>query len=200
MQSINIKEVEEIIEKKIRKNAVCFGFDVAEHFTGLCVLRTDNTKIYIDKLDKIETNPKDDLVHRMEFFINSLDKFKQDLKYKEYKIISIEDCWFGRNVECLKHLARFSTLVWIVFRKYADYIFFILPNSARAQIKFNKVKQQEESNIEVKKFTKGKNKGKDKKIEIKELVGEYLTMTFGVTIEDNDEMDAFVLALCGLTK
>ena len=208
-KSIDIKEVEETIEKKIRKSAVCIGFDVAEHFTGICILRTDNTKIYIDKLDKITTSPKDDIIHRMEFFINSLDKFKQDLKYKEYKIVSVEDCWFGANVECLKHLARFSALVWIVFRKYADYIFFILPNSARAAIKFNKNKQIEESNITAAVYsrdTKNKagkllhKKGEKKKIDIKELVSEYLTMTFGVTIEDLDEMDAFVLALTGLTK
>lgn len=209
MQTLLIKDIESTVNKTIRKNAICIGVDVAEHFTGICILRTDTTKIYIDKLCKIETNSKDDIIHRMESFINSLDKFKQDLKYKEYKIIAVEDCWFGANVECLKHLARFSALVWIVFRKYADYIFFILPNSARAQIKFNKNKQQGESNIEAAVYTRdtknkaGKllhKKGEKKKIDIKELVQEYLTMEFGVTIEDNDEADAFVLSLAGLLK
>jgi len=200
MQTLSIEEVEKTIEKNVRKEAISIGFDVAEHFTGICVLRTDKKNIYIDKLDKIETNPKDDIIHRMESFVNSLDKFKQQLKYKQYKIIAVEDCFFQMNAEVLKHLARFSTLIWVVFRKYADYIFFILPNSARAQIKFNKNKQLKETHIEIKKFTKGKNKGQDKKVDIKELVQEYLTMAFGVTIPDNDKADAFVLALTGLVK
>jgi Holliday junction resolvasome RuvABC endonuclease subunit len=200
MQTINIKEAEEIMGKTIRKNAVCIGWDCAEHYTGIAILRTDISKIYIDKLDKIETNPKEDIIHRMEFFLNSLEKFKQDLKYKEYKIISIEDCWFSNNPECLKHLARFSTLIWTSFRKECDYIFFILPNSARAQIKFNKNKQIEESNIEIKKITRGKNKGKPKKIDIKELVQEYLTMAFGIEEKDPDKSDAIVIAMSGLLR
>jgi Holliday junction resolvasome RuvABC endonuclease subunit len=200
IKELLIKEVEAVVEKIIRKNAICIGWDVAEHYTGICILRTDDSKIYIEDLLKIETNPKEDIIHRMEYFLNATEKIKQNLKYKGFKIISIEDCWFGKNPEGLKHLARFSTLVWMSFRKECDYIFFILPISARAQIKFNKNDQMAEGNIKPKIISKGKNKGKPKKIDIKLLVQDYLKMAFGVLIEDSDKADGFVLALAGLLK
>lgn len=200
MQSIDIKEVEEIIEKKIRKNAVCVGFDVAQNTTGCCILCTDKEKIYIKSLQVIKTEGKSDIIHKMEQFLNSIDKFKQEIKDSGFKIIVLEDSWLGNNPYCLKQLTRFSTLLWMIFRKESDYIFFVLPNSARAQIKFNKNKQLKESDIEAINFTKGKNKGKPKPISIKDLIDDYLKMTFGVDIEEENERDAFVLALCGLVQ
>ncbi len=202
---ILIKDAEIIVGKKVRKSAVSYGFDVSEHATGVCVLRTDTSKIYIDLLTTIETNPKDDLVRRMQNFLNSLEKLKQELQYKEYIITAIEDCWLkvfpgGANVECLKHLARFSTLVWMSFKKDSNDIFFILPTSARAQIKFNKQDQINAGNVEIKKITKGKNKGKLKKIDIKLLVIDYIKTAFGVEIKEDNQADGFVLALAGLLR
>ena len=43
-------------------------------------------------------------------------------------------------------------------------------------------------------------KGKEKKIDTKLLVQDYLKIKMGVDIQDLDENDAFVLALCGLEK
>ena len=44
------------------------------------------------------------------------------------------------------------------------------------------------------------NKGKNKKIDIKELVKEYIEQTFGLKIDNSDEADSFVLAMVGLLK
>ncbi len=134
-----------------------------------------------------------------------LEKLKQELQYKEYIITAIEDCWLkvfpgGANVECLKHLARFSTLVWMSFKKDSDDIFFILPTSARAQIKFNKQDQINAGNVKIEKITKGKNKGKLKKIDIKLLVIDYIKTAFGVEIKEDNQADGFVLALAGLLR
>ena len=103
---LNIKEVEQKLNKKVRLNTVSIGWDVAEHFTGICILRTDTNTIYIENLQKIETNPKDDIKNRMSSFIGALDKFKQQIKkYKGYRMIIIEDSWFGYgNVVVLKNM------------------------------------------------------------------------------------------------
>jgi len=196
-----IKDIEKKLNKRIRKNSISIGFDVAEHYTGICILKSDEKNVVIEDLQKIETNPKDDIKNRMSYFIGALEKFKQQLtKYKEYKIIEIEDSWFGRNVNTLKSLTRFATLIWMAFYKECDYLEFIMPISARSQIGFNKNKQLKKTEIKLEKFTRGKNEGKVKKVDIKKLVMEYLKQAFNVDIKDNDEADGFVLALCGLLK
>ena len=58
MKSLLIKDIEEVTNKKVRKNTLSIGVDTAEHSTGLSIIRTDNTKIYIEDLEKIVTNPK----------------------------------------------------------------------------------------------------------------------------------------------
>lgn len=200
MNKLSINLIEKKLNKKIRKDTVSIGFDVAEHYTGICVLKTNTNELIIESLQKITTNPKEDIINRMEYFINALEKFKQDLHYKEFRIVVIEDCWFGMNVNTLKSLARFSTLIYVAFRKNCDYKFFILPNSARSQIGFNKNDQIAKGNVKVGIISKGKNKGKPKKIDIKLLVQDYLKTEFGLIIKDLDEVDGFVLSLAGLLK
>jgi Holliday junction resolvasome RuvABC endonuclease subunit len=201
MKKIKIKAVEDLLKKIVKQNAISIGFDVAEENTGVCVLRTDKEYIYVEALHKITTNKKDDIKNRMEFFLGALEKFKQLLpKTGQWRIVAIEDCWFGRNVEVLKTLARFSALLWYSFRKECDYIFFILPNSARALIGFNKNTQLEEGTIKPEIKKSGKNKGQPKKVDIKLLVKDYIFQTFKVEIKDHDIADGFVLALAGLLK
>ena len=199
---LNIRDIEQKLNKKVRLNTISIGFDVAEHFTGICVLRTDTKTIYIEDLQKIETNPKDDIKNRMSSFIGAIDKFKQQIKkYKGYRIIVIEDSWFGfGNVVVLKNLTRFATLLWNSFYKECDYIEFLLPTSARSQIRFNKNTQLEQTELPIEKFKRGKNIGKLKKVDIKKLIQEYLYKSFNIEIKDTDESDSFVLALAGLLR
>jgi Holliday junction resolvasome RuvABC endonuclease subunit len=198
---LKISDVEEKLGKKIRKEAVSLGFDVAERFTGYCSLQSNQTEITIEDIGVIETDTKQDTVHRMDCFLNSLEKFKQDWgKFKTFKIVVIEDCFMGMNVFTLKHLARFSALVYVSFRKQCDSLMFLMPNSARSIVGFNKNTQMKETKLEKKVITKGKNKGKEKKIDLKKLVQEYLFTTFNIKLENPDQSDAFVLALAGLLK
>jgi Holliday junction resolvasome RuvABC endonuclease subunit len=67
-------------------------------------------------------------------------------------------------------------------------------------IKFNKNDQIAEGNVKIEKISRGKNKGKPKKIDIKLLVQDYLKMAFGIVEKDSDRADAIVLALAGLAK
>ena len=92
------KDVEEIVGKKIRKDAISIGVDVAEHYSGIAILRTDNTKIYIESLQKITTNDKEDIMNRMEYFIIALDKFKQELKKYSKEVHELFDpVWKGEQ-------------------------------------------------------------------------------------------------------
>jgi Holliday junction resolvasome RuvABC endonuclease subunit len=201
MKSLSILEIEEKLGKKIRRNTISLGWDVAMKYTGVCLLRTDNNDIHIEELDKIETDTKDDLKNRMRYFLGALDKFKQLLsKFKDYKMCVVEDSFMGQNVIVLKDLVRFSTLIWVVFHNCTDYLFFILPNSARSKIGFNKNSQLEETKLKISKISRGKNKGKNKKIDIKKLVQEYVKKTFNISIEDSDKCDSFVLAMCGILR
>lgn len=201
MINLDIKKIEKVLNKSIRHNSVSVGFDTADAHTGYALLRTDDKKLYIEKLSKINTNKKDDIKNRMNYFIDSLEDLKSEfIKYKEYKIVVIEDSFLGMNVFTMKDLIRFSTLIFVVYRKFCDYLFYIMPNSARSKIGFNKNEQLKVGNVKPKIISKGKNKGKEKKVDIKLLVQDYLKIKFGLEIEDNDQADGFVLALCGLIK
>jgi len=202
MQTIKIEEVEKLLSKKIRKEAISIGFDVAEEFTGVCILKTDNDNIYIEDLQKIVTNKKDDIKHRIDYFIDALKKFKQDLeKYKDnYKIVIVEQPWLGLNPKVFEALVTFKTLTYVSFKKECDYIDFVSASTARAEIAFNKNKQIEVGNVVIEKISRGKNKGKPKKVDIKKLVKDYLKTALSIEIEDSDKADGFVLALYGLLK
>ena len=199
MIKLLISDIEKKTDKKVRKNCISIGFDTAESHTGICILEVNDKEVIIKSLEKINSNPKEDTVNRMEYFISALTKFKQELpKTSLYKIVIIEDTWFDKNPESLKHLTRFGTIVYIAFRKECDYKCFMMPNTARAKIGFNKKNEIEKSNIKAAIISKGKNKGKEKPINIKECVQAYLKRVLTVDIPDNDEADAFVLALAGV--
>jgi len=196
-----ISDVEKKLGKKIRKDSIAIGFDVAEANTGHCVLKSTQDEIIIESIGVIQTSTKEDTVNRMNSFLNSLEKLKQDWgKYKQFRIVVVEDCFMGANVFTLKHLCRFSALVWVTYHKECDSLIFLMPNSARSIVGFNKNAQMKDTKLEKKIISKGKNKGKEKKIDLKKLVQEYLKETFGIDLTNSDQADAFVLALAGLLK
>lgn len=210
MKTLLIKDVEEVTGKKVRQFAFSIGVDIAVLVTGLCLLRTDKEKIYIESLQTIETNTKDDAFHRTDNLISSLDKLKQDIeKYKEYKLLIIEDCFFGANVDILKHLARFGIIVYRELKKNVDAYYFFYPSQARSLIGFNLKNQTKTGNVKAEIYsrdTKNKEgkilhkKGDKKKISVKNLVDDYLKIKFGVEIEEENERDSFVLSMCGILK
>lgn len=196
-----IKDIEKRLNKRIARNVYSVGFDVAEKFTGICILQTDKNYIYIKDLEVIETSEKEDHFHRADNFVASLEKFKQALdKYKGYKIMIIERCFFGRNPETLIHLAHFGILAYIILKKEFDIYYYMGATTARSMIGFNQRKQEEKCTLQSKVITRGQNKGKTKKISCKELVHDYLKTDFNLTFKSKDEADAFVLALAGLLK
>jgi Holliday junction resolvasome RuvABC endonuclease subunit len=208
MQKLNISLIEKKLGKTIRQNAISVGIDVAENLTGIALLRTDKEYIYVDYTDVIASNLKDDHFHRADDFVSSLEKFKQILnKYKEYKILVIERCFFGVNPEILIHLARFGAIAYITLKKDFDSWHYIGATTARSIIGFNQKRQEQNCTIKPTYYTrdtkdaKGKlkhKKGEAKKIDCKSLVHNYLKTDFGVEFDSKDIADGWVLAMAGL--
>jgi len=196
-----IKDIEKRLKKQIARNVFSVGFDTAEAFTGVCILRTDKDTIYIEHLQVIETSNKEDHFNRASHYVAALEKFKQTLeKYNGYKILVLERCYYGRNVETLIHLAHFGILTYIILKKEFDTYYYFGATTARSMIGFNQRRQESLGNLKPHVITKGKNKGKEKKIDCKSLVHDYLKTDFGTEFKSKDEADAFVLALSGLLK
>jgi Holliday junction resolvasome RuvABC endonuclease subunit len=198
---LNIQFIEKKLGKQIRQDAISIGFDNAENFSGICILRTDKQKIYIEHLQLIESNQKEDHFHRADHYVDSLNKFKQIIdKYKEHKILVIERCFFGRNVESLIHLAHFGILTYITLKSNVNSYYYFGATTARSIIGFNQRRQEALGNIKEHVITRGKNKGIAKKVSCKQLVHDYLRTDFKVDIKQSDEADGFVLALAGLLQ
>ena len=199
--NFKIKDIEKKLGKIIRRNCISVGFDVAEKYTGICILKVDNETIFIKHTQVIETSDKDDHFHRADNYVFALEKLKQNIqKFKDSKIMTIERCYYGRNVETLIHLAHFGILTYIILRKEFDIYYYLGATTARSLIGFNQRRQEEKGTLKIQTITRGKNKGKIKKIDCKSLVHDYLKTDFGVEFKTKDEADAFVLALAGLLK
>ena len=199
--NFKIKDIENKLGKTIRRNCLSVGFDVAEKFTGVCILKVDNENIRIVDTLVIETTEKEDHFHRADHYVSSLEKFKQTLqKFKDLKIMVIERCYFGQNVETLIHLAHFGILTYIILKREFETYYYFGATTARSIIGFNQKRQEEKGNLKPHIITRGKNKGKEKKVDCKSLVHDYLKTDFNVEFKTKDEADAFVLALAGLLK
>ena len=201
MKNLNIENIENKLNKQIRRNAISVGIDVAERYTGICILKSNDKKLYIEHLQVIETSQKEDHFHRADHFVSSLEKFKQILKkYKDYKIMVIERCFYKSNPKTLIHLAHFGIIAYIILKNSFDTYYYMGATTARSIIGFNQKRQENLGNIKPKIITRGKNKGKPKKIKCKSLVHDYLRTDFNVDIKNEDEADGFVLALAGLLQ
>jgi Holliday junction resolvasome RuvABC endonuclease subunit len=184
--SLTIDELSDILDIELKKNCISLGFDVAERVSGIVILRTDNKNIYLDKntIVEIKNKGKGNLHNNIaEFYaklFQLLLEFKNTYKInKEEKIVIIEDCWFGQSVWTTKVLSKFATVVFLVFKDWTNNIPDpIQPRSARSKVGFNT--------------------DKDSKLKIKEQIQNWLEDNLDITLEDDNEADAFILALCGL--
>ncbi len=208
MTKLDIKTIEKKTGRRIRYDTVSIGFDTAPAFTGICILKSDKKNVYIEHLEVLATSKKDDHFHRADHYTDALEKFKQFLgQYRCHRILVIERCYYGKNVESLIKLAHFGILTYHVLKKCFDTYYYYGATTARSIIGFNQKRQETEGTLKAKVYTrdtkdkKGKikhKKGEKKKIKCKDLVHNYLETDFNVKIKNPDEADAFVLSLAGL--
>lgn len=183
IKKIQLSNIETWIGKNLKRNTIVIGWDVAMRETGIAVMRTTNNSLILEQTLKISVPKNIKLLDSIDLFLSQLQNFKNKIS-KQYKIDKnvIEDCFFLRNVNTLKALARFGVLIYTNFKDVSKETIFIMPTTARSRIEFKK---------------SGKGiKGKYLKKEIM----NYINGLLGTKIKDNDIADAVVLALCGLIE
>jgi len=181
--TFDLNDICNIIDKELKPNTVSIGIDGAQHITGICVLRTTKTKLYVDAFYEINMKGtgKGNLHKQLpEYYAKFLDVKKSLPDYIDYfKTVIIEDCWFGSSVWTTKILAKYSVISFLTFHDWANHIPEpIQPVSIRARVGF-------------KKDTKSK-------MTIKEQIQDWIEDKFELIIEDDNYADAFILALGGL--
>jgi len=185
LKKIKKETVEDFLEVQLKPNIISIGVDVSVHSTGISIVRTTDNYVVIEQTFKIITPKNISQPDALDLFTDQLDNYKRDISQK-YKIdVSIiEDCFFGKNVNTLKALARHSVLVYDRFKRITNRQEFLLPSPARSRIKFKKSSK--------------KIKGHALKKEIVEYINNALDLK--LKVKDTDIADAIVLALAGLVE
>ncbi|KKN82745.1 hypothetical protein LCGC14_0305690 [marine sediment metagenome] len=178
---IKITEVEDYLDKNLKRNHLSLGFDVALHTTGIALLRTTNDFLIIEHTHKLIT-PKEAIEEKAEdIFTSQLDTYKNKI-VQEYSLNSvvIENCFYGQNVKTLKGLARCSALARDRFKTISDECYYKFPKQIRKIINCNT--------------------GKLKAYQLKKYVVEYINAALNLQLKnkDHDIADAFACALVGL--
>jgi len=175
--------VEKALGVKLTPNTICMGVDTAQHSTGIAIIRTTESSVILDNIYIITIPSKTEIKDAIDLFVDQVERIKGEIS-KKYKLDKnmIEDCFFGRNVNTLKTLARFSALVYDRFKGLCKESVFILPNSARKKVNFKKSH----------KSVKGPA--------LKKEIIAYINTALKTKITNTDEADAVLLALAGLSK
>lgn len=106
MLKFNIEELQNIIQKPIRRNCKSLGLDTATR-TGWALITTNDKTMTID-YGFIHVDSKDQYVR-----LNEYVKQFTDLIKKDYRVI-IEDSFFGGNALVLKFLAKLEGIAYAV--------------------------------------------------------------------------------------
>ena len=170
---LKIKTIEKKLGIKLRKNAVSLGLDTASR-TGYCIARTNKISINFD-IGYINLNMKEikDRKLRNELRYEEIYKRFRELIKAEY-IVVVEDVFFGRNAQTLILLSRIGAIAWTIAKtKKCKEIIWKTAVQARKALGLPCNK---------------------KKIIVMEAMNKILK----TKIENDDIIDAIVLALGGL--
>ena len=168
---IEIAQIEEKLEYKIKRNFNTIGFDTATT-TGICILRTDDKYLVIEPL-VVSFKTED----KKERYVSAVKMFEKLLEDDMYVIV--EDVFNKMNVYVTIYLARLGGFaISAAIRQNLDFET-ILAKSARSKFK-----------IDTMKYGKGKSK-----LAVADWIKD-----LGVDIKDDNIADAFVLSLLGMCE
>lgn len=168
---IKIKDIEKKLDYKIKKDFCSIGFDTAAT-TGVVTLKTDKEFLYIDSI--VLSFKTLDEKERYNSIIKTFEKMIEEGMFGV-----IEDVFVGPNPHGALVLARLGGFAISSFvRKNLDYEI-IGASTARSKFKIN-----------TKVFGKGKSK---------QAVKSWVD-NLGVDLKDENIIDAFILALCGICE
>ena len=183
MKKINIKKIEQKIDRKLKRNTLVIAFDSSAHATGVTILKTLENTLIIKKTQKIEVPRNITELDAVDLFTEQIDKLKEEVsKLYKFDYNAIENCYIGVNPKTGIWLARIGILIYDRFKSLSRQSKLIYPQSARASIRF-------------KKSAKGVS-GKKLKAELIDYVENIL----GARFNDNNENDAIILGLSVLVE
>jgi hypothetical protein len=168
---ILIKDIEKNLPYKLKQNFACIGIDTAQ-ISGICFLKTDKEYLHIDSLIlSFKTKEHKEIYESM---VKTFEKL-----FTNENLAIIEEVFVGFSRAGSVELAKYGAFaISECIKKDIPYET-ISAVSARGKFKIN-----------TQKYGKGKSKL---------AVGEYVE-GLGVKLSDNNAVDAFILALCGLCQ
>lgn len=186
IKKVSKKAVESFLGVRIIPNIVCIGADTAMYHTAFAVIRTTDSYVILESLDKIEV-PKlgrkmttEMVLDNIDLYTEQLDQLKSDWSKKhKFDYAKIEDAFYQFSVKTTKVLAYNGIITYDRLKRICKHATFMMPNSARAKINYKKPK---------KKMTR---------TELKNSIMEYINLTLDYKVETEDEADSIVLALAG---
>ena len=191
IKKIKLSNVEEFLRIKLKRNFISIGADTASYHTAFAIIRTTDSYLILESLEKIEV-PKLSKKDKMEKVLTNIDLYTEqldDLKNKwsqKYKFdeAQIEDCYYRFSIQTTKLLAYNGILTYDRLKRISKFATLIMPGSARARIKFKK---------------SGKKVSRN---DLKKQIINYINIALDIQLvfEENDQVDAIVLALSGLAK
>lgn len=168
---ISIKELEKKLPYKIKKNFKSIGVDTAQ-VSGIVFLKTDSKYINIDHLVlSFKTKNKKEVYHTM---VKTFEKL-----FNDENIAIIEEVFVGFSRAGSVELAKYGSFAIAECIKKDIPFETLSAVSARAKFKID---------------TRSEGKGKSK-IAVAKWV-----KSIGIDLTDNNLVDGFVLALCGLCE
>ena len=168
---ILIKDLESKINYKLKKNFKTVGIDTAQT-SGIVFLKTDNEYIHIDHLVlSFKTKNQSEIYHTM---VKTFEKL-----FNSEDLAIIEEVFVGFSRAGSVELAKYGAFAIAECIKKDIPYKTISATSARAKFK-----------IDTRKYGKGQSK---------KAVADWVK-TLGIDFTDNNIVDGFVLALCGLCE
>lgn len=173
MIELDRKNLEKKLCFKLKNNITVLGLDPASR-TGWCLISATDNKIKID-YGFLDIDSKD-VYFKYDRMIEVFKQYIDNLdSKKDNKLVVIEDVFFGRNINTLKMLARIGMIIYVLATLKGIPKYYILATQARCKLKL---------------------KGVAKKKEVQE---QFLSKV-NLELDDNDIVDAIVLALNGLIE
>jgi len=186
-----IKDIENKLGFKLKKNTYCIGVDTATT-TGLAVLETDNKSLKVRtsifKLPEVkkEDELSDKFVEKLESMLRNIRDFKQKefgKKKANNTILVLENSFLSFNPLTFGLLRMLCGIIFSELFDNFERIKIIFPLSARKNVGFKS---------ELKKGTKSKEK--------KQEIINFVNNIFGTKETSDDITDAIILALNGLKE
>ena len=173
--TLKIKDLEEIFGCEILRNVTSLGIDTASN-TGWCIAKTDNEEVHLSVgFINIDVKNIKDKYQRNQLRYNAVYTHLKSLIKPEYRIV-IENVFYGRNANTLIVLSRLGAIAWTIAKeKGCEVIKWRLACQARTILGLNGTAK-------------------------KEVVVETINRWLNLKIENDDEIDAIVLAFNGLTE